>query len=41
MWDLGIEVLEMVDKDMCDPSLAKGLLEKMEPFEFVFIMKLM
>lgn len=31
----------MVDKDIRGPSPAAGLLEKMEYFEFVFIMKLM
>jgi hypothetical protein len=41
MWDSVTEVLEMVDKDIRGPSPAAGLLEKMESFEFVFIMKLM
>jgi hypothetical protein len=41
MWDSVIEVLCMVHADARVPSQAAGLIEKMESFQFVFILKLM
>ncbi|RHN66617.1 putative transcription factor and/or regulators TTF-type(Zn) family [Medicago truncatula] len=41
MWSSVLVVLSMVDKDGRGPSQAAGLIEKMESFKFVFILKLM
>jgi len=41
MWDSVIEVLRMVHEDARVPSQAAGLIEKMECFQLVFILKLM
>ncbi|CAN6175040.1 unnamed protein product [Urochloa humidicola] len=41
MWDSVIEVLRLVHEDARVPSQAAGLIEKMECFQFVFILKLM
>jgi hypothetical protein len=41
MWDSVIEVLEIVNQDERNPSRAGGLVEIMESFSFVFIMKMM
>lgn len=41
MWDSVIEVLRMIHEDARVPSQAAGLIEKMECFQFVFILKLM
>jgi hypothetical protein len=41
MWDSVIEVLEIVKQDERNPSKAGGLVQIMESFSFVFIMKMM
>jgi hypothetical protein len=41
MWDSVIEVLEIVNQDERNPSRAGGLVQIMESFSFVFIMKMM
>jgi hypothetical protein len=41
MWDSVIEVLGIVERDGRISSAAGGLIEKMENFKFVFILKLM
>jgi hypothetical protein len=41
MWDAVITVLEIVHEDERNPSRAGGLVQIMESFSFVFIMKLM
>jgi hypothetical protein len=41
MWDSVIEVLRMVHEDGRGPNHAAGLIEKMECFQFVFILRLM
>jgi hypothetical protein len=41
MWDSVIEVLEIVNQDERNPSRAGGLVQIMESFNFVFIMKMM
>jgi hypothetical protein len=41
MWDSVIEVLEIVHQEVCNPCRAGGLVEIMESFSFVFIMKMM
>jgi len=41
MWDSVIEVLQIVYQDERNPSRAGGLVEIMESFSFVFIMKMM
>jgi hypothetical protein len=41
MWDLVIEVLEILHQDEHKPSGVGGLVEKMECFTFVFKMKMM
>jgi hypothetical protein len=41
MWDLVIEVLEIMHQDERNLSGAGGFVEKMECFSFVFMMKMM
>jgi hypothetical protein len=41
MWDSVIEVLEIVKQDERNPSKVSGLVQIMESFSFVFIMKMM
>jgi hypothetical protein len=41
MWESVIEVLEIVNQEECNPSRAGGLVQTMESFSFVFIMKMM
>jgi hypothetical protein len=41
MWDSVIQVLEIVQQDERNPSRAGGLVQIMESFSFVFIMKMM
>jgi hypothetical protein len=41
MWDSIIEVLEIVKQDERNPSKVSGLVQIMESFSFVFIMKMM
>ncbi|XP_024628832.1 zinc finger MYM-type protein 1-like [Medicago truncatula] len=41
MWSSMLVVLSMVDQDGREPSQATGLIEKMESFKFVFILKIM
>jgi hypothetical protein len=41
MWDSVIEVLEIMNQDERNPSRVGGLVQTMESFSFVFIMKMM
>jgi hypothetical protein len=41
MWESVIEVLEIVNQEEHNPSRAGGLVQTMESFSFVFIMKMM
>jgi hypothetical protein len=41
MWESVIEVLEIVNQEERNPSRAGGLVQTMESFSFVFIMKMM
>jgi len=41
MWDSVTEVLQIVHEDERNPSRAGGLVQIMESFSFVFIMKMM
>ena len=41
MWSSVLQVLSTVDEHGRGPSQAAGLIEKMESFKFVFILKLM
>jgi hypothetical protein len=41
MWESVIEVLEIMNQDEGNPSRAVGLVQTMESFSFVFIMKMM
>jgi hypothetical protein len=41
MWESVIEVLEIMNQEEGNPSRAVGLVQTMESFSFVFIMKMM